>query len=137
MRITYTLPWALGASDFEQRWNLDLSHPADVQNSLADCVGAEHVLETILDTESEGKTVSFWPEEGGEYFAYINNKKVEKVTAVTGSGTKTFSNIDRGYLLELGLLYGRRRGDADGRRNVGEYGCRYLPFFRGGTGRGV
>lgn len=100
---TYTLPLGFWVpSDFEQRWNLDLSHPADVQNSLADCVGAEHVLETILDTESEGKTVSFWPEEGGEYFAYINNKKVEKVTAVTGSGTKTFSNIDRGYLLELG-----------------------------------
>lgn len=100
---TYTLPLGFWVpSDFEYRWNLDLSHPADVQNSLADCVGAEHVLETILDTETEGKKLSFWPEESGEYFAYINNKKIEKVTAATGSGTKTFNNVDRGYLLELG-----------------------------------
>ena len=34
----------------------------------------------------------------------------EKVTATTWKGTKTFTNVDRGYLLGAWLLCGRRDG---------------------------
>lgn len=90
------------APDFESRWDLETGNPADVQNSLADAVGAEQVLNLVLDTTTEGSDLTFTPETGGEYYAYVGNKKIEKVTATTWKGTKTFTNVDRGYLLELG-----------------------------------
>ena len=90
------------APDFEARWDLETGNPADVQNSLADAVGAEQVLDLVLDTTTEGSDLTFTPETGGEYYAYVGNKKIEKVTATTWKGTKTFTTVDRGYLLELG-----------------------------------
>ena len=99
----YTLPVGFYvAPDFETRWDLETGNPADAQNSLADAVGAEQVLDLVLDTTTEGSDLTFTPETGGEYYAYVGNKKIEKVTATTWKGTKTFTNVDRGYLLELG-----------------------------------
>ena len=99
----YTLPVGFYvAPDFEARWDLETGNPADAQNSLADAVGAEQVLDLVLDTTTEGSDLTFTPETGGEYYAYVGNKKIEKVTATTWKGTKTFTNVDRGYLLELG-----------------------------------
>ncbi len=99
----YALPLGFRVSqDFESRWNLELKHPADVQNSLSDATGASQVLSLFVDTTAEGKTLSFFPAESGEYFAYVGNDKIEKVKVTTARGTKTFNNINRGYLIELG-----------------------------------
>ena len=99
----YTLPVGFYVEpDFESRWNLETGNPADVQNSLADALGAEQVMNLVLDTSTEGSDLTFYPETSGEYYAYVGNKKIEKVTATTWKGTKTFTNVDRGYLLELG-----------------------------------
>ena len=46
--------------------------------------------------------MSFTPEQSGLYYAYVRNKKVEKVSVDTWNGSRTFTNTDRGYLLELG-----------------------------------
>ena len=59
-------------------------------------------MNLVLDTTTEGNDLTFYPETSGEYYAYVGNKKIEKVTATTWKGTKTFTNVDRGYLLELG-----------------------------------
>ncbi len=100
---SYTLPVGyVVSSNMDNEWNLDAGNPADVQNGLASLLGAEPVLETQLDTRAEGRTLSFFPERDGEYFAYVSNKKIEKVKVTTESGSKTFNNVDRGYLLELG-----------------------------------
>ncbi|MDO4267285.1 MAG: YfhO family protein [Eubacteriales bacterium] len=100
---TFTLPLGFFVdSDFEEDWDLDTGNPADVQNSLADSLGTEHVLEMVMDTVTNGKTMTFTPEEGGEYYAYVGSRSIEKITASTWKGTKTFNNVDRGYLLELG-----------------------------------
>lgn len=100
---TYTLPLGFWVpSDFETQWHVHAGNPADVQNSLADVSGADPVLEVILDATSEGKSMTFYPEVGGEYFAYVSNKKIEKVRIETWKGTKTYDNVDRGYLLDLG-----------------------------------
>ena len=99
----YTLPVGFYVEpDFESKWNLETGNPADVQNSLADALGAEQVMNLVLDTTTEGNDLTFYPETSGEYYAYVGNKKIEKVTATTWKGTKTFTNVDRGYLLELG-----------------------------------
>ncbi len=99
----YTLPLGfLVPLEFEDTWNRDLGNPADVQNSLADAAGAAQVLNLVLDTVNNGKTISFYPEIGGEYYAYVGNKAIEKVTVSTWKGTKTLNNVDRGYLVDLG-----------------------------------
>lgn len=90
------------STNFDNEWDLEAGNPVEVQNSLAASAGAGPVLETVLDTTVEGKTQSFYPETSGEYFAYVSNKKIEKVKVTTKRGTQTFNNIDRGYLLELG-----------------------------------
>lgn len=99
----YVLPVGFAVStNFENEWDLEAGNPVDVQNSLAASAGAGPVLETVLDTRVEGKTQSFYPETSGEYFAYVSNKKIEKIKVTTKQETQTFNNIDRGYLLELG-----------------------------------
>ncbi len=99
----YTLPLGFYVDpDFESRWNLDTGNPADVQNSLADALGVEPVLELVLDTTIEGSDLTFTPETGGEYYVYVENSKVEDVTATTWKGPNAFHNVKRGYLLELG-----------------------------------
>jgi uncharacterized membrane protein YfhO len=100
---TYTLPLGFVVdSDFESRWDLQLGSPAEVQNSLAEAVDAEHVLVLASDVVRDGNTITFTPTTDGEYYAFVSNKKIDKVTAVTADGTKSFSNVDRGFLLELG-----------------------------------
>lgn len=99
----YTLPLGFVVEpDFEARWNLELDHPADVQNALADVADASPVLTMVMDVEAEGQKLSFFPAESGEYFAYVGNRNIEKVSVTTVRGKKTFTNVDRGYLLELG-----------------------------------
>lgn len=99
----YTLPLGFWVpADFESLWNLEAGNPADVQNGLTDAVGAAHVLNMVMDTVTDGNRLTFYPEESGEYYAYVPNKKIEKVTATTWKGTKTHNNINRGYMIELG-----------------------------------
>lgn len=102
-RNRYTLPLGFWVpDDFEGKWDLELGSPADVQNSLADTVGASNVLDMVMDVSASGKTLTFCPEEGGEYYAYVGKSGIEKVTVSTWKTTKTYNNVDRGYLLELG-----------------------------------
>lgn len=100
---TYTLPLGFWVpAELEQWWSLDAGNPADVQNGLTDSLGTAHVLNMVMDTVTDGTKLTFYPEESGEYYAFVDNKKIEKVTATTWDGTETFNNVDRGYLLELG-----------------------------------
>ena len=89
--------------DFEDNWQLDITNPADVQNDLAAVLGAEPVLEEV-PSEILGTSFTFTPAQSGDYYVYVSNKKVEKVSALLGEKTKNFDNINRGYLLELGWL---------------------------------
>lgn len=102
-RNLYTLPVGFQvAPDFEDNWDMELGNPADVQNSLADSLGTAQILELAVDTVSEGQSMTFYPDRAGDYYAYVENKKIEKVTLNNWSGSKTFNNVNRGYLLELG-----------------------------------
>lgn len=102
-RNKYMLPLGFFVDpDFEDRWDLQTGNPADVQNSLTDCLGTGHVLEMVMDAQAEGQKLTFYPEVSGEYYAYVGNKSIEKVTVTTWKGKKTWNNVDRGYLLELG-----------------------------------
>ncbi len=102
-RNNYTLPLGfMVEADFEQYWDREAGNPAAVQNNLAGSVGADPVLILETDISSSGEGLTFCPKEGGEYYVYVNNTSIEKVTAETWRGTKTYNNVNRGYLLELG-----------------------------------
>lgn len=103
-RNEFTLPLGVMVPhDLEDNWQLDITNPVDVQNDLAVVLGANPVLEEV-PSEIVGKSFSFTPETAGDYYVYVSNKKVEKVSALIGENTKSFDNINRGYLLELGWV---------------------------------
>ncbi|MGC6175945.1 YfhO family protein [Lacrimispora sp. 38-1] len=89
--------------DVENNWQLDLTNPAEVQNDLSVVLGASPVLSEV-PSEVKGKSFTFTPDTDGDYYVFVSNKKVEKVTALLGEKTKNFDNVSRGYLLELGYL---------------------------------
>ncbi|MDO4295066.1 MAG: YfhO family protein [bacterium] len=103
----YVLPLGFGVdTDFEQKWHYTLNNPVEVQNDLAAVYGVSPVL-VELSGEELGGDYRAEVEEEGEYYAYITNKRVDDVTALIGDNTKSFSNVKRGYLLELGYCYER------------------------------
>lgn len=100
----YTLPLGVVLpSNIDDDWNYKMDNPAEVQNDLCKEMGSEKVLAWV-DSTTNGSTCKFTPDMDGEYYVYVTNKKVKKVKAALPGETKSFSNVDRGFLLELGNL---------------------------------
>lgn len=100
----YTLPLGFVlSSDIEENWQYEMDNPAEVQNDLCLVSGADEVLVDAGGTVNKN-TFTFTPDETGEYYVFVMNKKVKTVKAELPTGQKSFSNVDRGYLLELGTL---------------------------------
>ena len=100
----YTLPLGFVlSSDIEENWQYEMDNPAEVQNDLCLVSGADEVLVDAGGTVNKN-TFTFTPDEMGEYYVFVMNKKVKTVKAELPTGQKSFSNVDRGYLLELGTL---------------------------------
>lgn len=100
----YTLPAGMVLpSGIENSWQYKSGNPVDVQNDLCEAMGVEDALVWVAGSSS-GTKFTFTPDTPGEYYAYVTNKRVKSVKAALPSGAKTFSNVDRGYLLELGSL---------------------------------
>ena len=90
-------------------WAQDLDNPALVQDALCDMLGTAAVLQPNEELPSEnGADFAVTISEDGEYYAFVTNPQVKKVSVTAPSVTKTFENVDRGYLLELGSC---RAGD--------------------------
>lgn len=100
----YTLPLGFMVPDkMEEDWQYDMSSPVDVQNSLAEVLGAPQILSELY-SESSGRTFTFTPQEDGEYYVYVMNKKVKSVSVTIADESRTFDNINRGFFVELGYL---------------------------------
>ena len=100
----YTLPLGFVIShSVEDNWQFKMDNPGEVQNDLCQALGNDAVLQWI-DSNTSGKNCTFTPDLDGYYYVYVTNKKVKSVKAAVPSGSKTFNNTDRGYLLELGSL---------------------------------
>lgn len=98
----YTLPLGFVIDEqTENNWQMDLGNPADVQNDLCNVVGADQVLVEAYG-ETEGDTFRFTPEASGDYYAYVSNRKIDEITVTKGEDSKTFKNVDRGFLVEMG-----------------------------------
>ena len=100
----YALPLGFMIPDImKNEWHLNMANPADVQNSLCSLFDAPDVLqeETGLGT---APSLIYTPEEAGEYYAFVSNKQVKSVSLKKGEEKDTFDNINRGYLIEVGMV---------------------------------
>ena len=103
-RNLYTLPLGfLMPKAMTEDWMLELDDPTLVQNSLCDQLGVPQVLKPLNYRGSVEKgTCSITIPQDGEYYAFVRNTKAEGVTVNWPDRKKTFDNINRRYLVELG-----------------------------------
>ena len=81
-----------------------LGNPAEVQNGyLTTLTGVEDVFEKVTGAV-EGSTYTFTPTKAGYYYVYSMNSTVDAISAAIGDATKSFSNVKRRYLLDLGYV---------------------------------
>ena len=89
--------------ELDNTWNTGLGNPAVIQNDFVSrAAGSGEVLESV-DSSANGDTLEATLEEGGHIFAYITNRSVKDVDAAMGGRSKSFSHVDRGFLLDLGV----------------------------------
>lgn len=100
----HTLPLGFVVPEgMEEDWQFDMPNPVDVQNSLAESLGAPNVLAEIY-SENNGRSFTFTPQEDGEYYVYLLNRKVKTVNVTIEDESRTFENLNRGFFVELGYL---------------------------------
>ncbi len=91
--------------NMDESWMFELDDPILIQNSLCDLLGVSAVLVPngeLGNTDGENYAVTIT--EDGEYYALIKNPDIRDVTVTWSERRRTFSNVDRGYLIELGEL---------------------------------
>lgn len=100
----FALPLGYMLSEAElEAWDTHAGTPALAQNSLCEALDCAPVMSSVLG-EFYDSDYSFTADQAGEYYAYVNNAAVKQVTANYGYTEKSFNNVDRGFLLELGYL---------------------------------
>ena len=100
----FALPLGYMLSEAElEAWDTHAGTPALAQNSLCEALDCAPVMSSVLG-EFYDSDYSFTADQAGEYYAYVNNAAVKQVTANFGYTEKSFNNVDRGFLLELGYL---------------------------------
>jgi len=100
----YALPLGFMIPDImKNEWHLNMANPADVQNSLCSLFDAPDVLQEETGL-GNGPSLIYTPEEAGEYYAFVSNKQVKSVSLKKGEEKDTFDNINRGYLVEVGMV---------------------------------
>lgn len=103
-RNLYSLPLGYMMSDDElTAWLTDIGTPALVQNSLCDALQTNPVLISVLGMPN-GEEYDFAADQAGEYYVYISNPRIKKVTVNYETTAVSFDNTDRGFFLELGWL---------------------------------
>ena len=100
----YALPLGFMIPDImKNEWHLNMANPADVQNSLCSLFDAPDVLQEETGL-GNGPSLIYTPEESGEYYAFVSNKQVKSVFLKKGEEKDTFDNVNRGYLIEVGMV---------------------------------
>lgn len=94
-------------SNVETLWDYSIKNPAEVQNSLASALtGSSKLLVPAQAGSSSIGEFKLSIPETGFYYVDVTNSAIKDVSASTDSGTKDFSNVNRGYLLDLGKCMG-------------------------------
>lgn len=120
--LGYMLP-----EELVENWKLDMPNPVNVQNDMANILNAPKVLAEILGEEN-GTSFSFVPDEDGEYYVYVLNKRVKSVSVSKGENVTNFDNIGRGYLLEIGYCKANETVTVENRDDSEELNARAYLF---------
>lgn len=92
-------------SDMAEQWNYKGANPALSQNSFVyEAAGCGDILIRSQEGTSSAGKYSFTVPETGFYYVDVTNSSIKDVTFSNGGSTKSFSNVNRGYLLDLGKL---------------------------------
>lgn len=92
-------------SDMESRWNSQSSDPAAAQNSFANtATGCGNILTAVPTGSSSIGEYTLTVPETGFYYIDVTNSSIKDVTFTCGASTKDFSNVNRGFFLDLGKL---------------------------------
>ncbi len=83
-------------------WEPTSMNPVENQNSLSASLGAGTVLTAVQGGDASIGQFTLTVPETGFLYVDVTNTAIQDVTASTGSGSQTFSNVNRGYLLDLG-----------------------------------
>ncbi len=99
----YSLPIGfMVPSDFETRWNYQLLNPVENQNSLAHAAGSGDILVPVEGGSSAIGEYTLTVPRSGFLYVDVTNTAIKDVSATFGGTSKSFSNVNRGYLLDLG-----------------------------------
>ena len=92
-------------SDMAAGWNYQAHDPASAQNSFAAAaVGCGDILHAVSGGSSSTGEYTLTVPETGFYYLDVTNSSIKDVTFSNGSSTKDFSNVNRGFFLNLGRL---------------------------------
>ncbi|MBO4289121.1 MAG: YfhO family protein [Lachnospiraceae bacterium] len=99
----YTLPLGfMIGSDAEDAFISGAGTPFRAQNRLASLLGGEGNVLSQIPGSVQGSEYTTSVSERAHIFAYVENSSIDSVDAEVGGVTKSFSNVRRRYLLDLG-----------------------------------
>ena len=90
-------------NDFLDKYVYDSANPATVQNNFARSLDLSPMLEKI-NVDINSKITNFKINMPGDYYMFVRDKSIEEVSIHYPTTTKTYKNLNRGYLIELGYL---------------------------------
>ena len=102
----YTLPLGfMLPDDVSDYFDMFAGDPADAQNTFVSLTADTPPVLEELATNFSGDSFTFELDDNGHVYVFVENSKIDDVTATIGDRKKTFSNVNRGYFLDLGNCY--------------------------------
>ena len=104
-RNPYTLPLGFCVSqNLLDNWIIDTGSPIHTHNDICDVCGIEERMLEKVDGDNAGSIFTASVTQTGLYYAYSDSTSTKNVTSRIDGETRTYSNLNRGYLMELGYL---------------------------------
>lgn len=89
-------------SGFHTDWDIDTQSAIDLQNSFSTLNGGKQLFYEIYDAAENGDSMDIHVNQNCRVFVQLDNTTVENITANINGSEKSFSNTNRGFLLDLG-----------------------------------
>lgn len=104
-RNNYYVPFGFAISDTYVTNDFgDALNPIQRQNIFVNRLGIDGDVFIPVETDSYGDIADLYAPAAAHYYAYTDNGKIEKITVEYEDSSKTFSNVDKKYILDLGYL---------------------------------
>lgn len=78
-------------------------NPLERQNNLVHKLGVDEDVFIPVDISSSGSYANLYVPEDAHYYAYASNTKIDNIEMEYGDSSKTFSQINKKFVLDLGF----------------------------------